>query len=285
MSLRALLAPALLAAHRVAQAFAPPPPGAVRIVLVHDIAPGQEAAFRRLVAHCRDRFGFVTPEEAEARLARGVADGRAPVLLTFDDGFASNARMAEEVLEPQGIRALFFVCPGLIDRPGAERRAAIAAHVFRGQITEARLPVHLDLMDWDVLAELKARGHVIGCHSMDHDRLAGLSPAQLEHQVAGAKARMAEMLGEAGAWFAYPFGDVDSIDTAALSLIGRHFRYCRSGVRGLACSGTPLMALPGESIDLNESPAWQDLAASGGLARFYGKDRADLLAKCPKESP
>lgn len=283
MSARSLLAPVLLVAHRLMGAFQSPSPGAVRIVLVHDIAPDREAEFRRLIAHCRHRFGFVTPQEAEARLAAGVADGRAPVLLTFDDGFASNARMAEEVLEPQGIRALFFVCPGLIDRPRAERRAAIAAHVFRGQMTGADLPAHLDLMEWDVLAGLKARGHAIGCHSMDHDRLAGLSPAQLEHQVAGAKARMAETLGEAGAWFAYPFGDVDSIDTAALRLIGRHFRYCRSGVRGMADAASPLLALPGESIDLNQGRAWQDLAVSGGLARFYGKARAALLAKCPKE--
>lgn len=284
MSARSLLAPVALAVHRLLDAVTPPPPGAVRIVLVHDVPPERESAFRRLVAHCRDRFGFVSPQEAEARLAGGVADGRAPVLLTFDDGFASNARMAEEILEPQGIRALFFVCPGLIDRSGAERRAAIAAHVFRGQVSEARLPAQLDLMGWDVLAGLKARGHAIGCHSMDHDRLAGLSPEALERQVAGAKARMAEMLGEAGEWFAYPFGDVDSIDSPALAMIGRHFRYCRSGVRGMADSACPPLALPGESIDLGEGRAWQDLAVSGGLARFYGKARAALLAKCPKVS-
>jgi peptidoglycan/xylan/chitin deacetylase (PgdA/CDA1 family) len=247
------------------------------MLVVHDVPPTRQGAFVRLLEHCRDRFGFVTPNEAVARLSgHCVADGRAPVLLTFDDGFSSNGIVARGVLDPLGVKALFFVCPGLIDGPPATRRAQIAAHVFRGRVTANDLPSGLDLMEWADLRDLETSGHTIGCHSLSHDCLAGLGIDALSHQVATAKQRLEAELGECSPWFAFPFGDITSIDKAALAAIGRHFPLCRSGVRGLAHADSPPLALPAESVDLTESWAWQQLTAAGVLAPLYRGARARL---------
>lgn len=275
MSLRTLAAPLALAAWRAAAPFRPVPAGAVRILILHDVPEGQFAALDELVDYLQRTCGLIGPAEAEARLAGRVpADGRAPALLSFDDGFVSNFRAAAEILEPRGVRALFFVCPGLIDLDPAARAAAIGANVFRGR----RGADGLDLMDWERLARLAAAGHEIGCHSASHIRMAGLEPAELEAEVAGAKARLAERMGRATPWFAFPFGDVDSIDAGALAAIGRHFPLCRSGVRGLAHAGGHPLALPAESVELGAPPALRRLAAEGGMAPLYRRRLRHLEA-------
>lgn len=277
VSVRSLIAPVLVPLNAALQKCRAFPAGAVRILVLHDVPPHARPMLLRLLGHIAAGPGFVTPDQARDRLQGKLpADGKAPVLLSFDDGFVSNLAIARDLLEPQGIRALFFVCPGLIDLPAAHRRAAIAAHVFRGAVTENALPDDLDVIGWTDLEALARCGHEIGCHGLSHDRLSGLDMAALEKQVVTAKTRMAETLGQTTDWFAFPFGDLDSIDPAALSMIGAHFRWCRSGVRGLAHAGTPPLALPAESVDLTARWPWPRLAAEGGLAFRYRKPLATL---------
>ncbi len=274
MSLRALLARPLLAAHRLAGLVRRPPLGAVRMVILHDVPPLQWEALGRLVKHASRRFGVIGPDEARARLAgEAKPDRRAPVLFTFDDGFRSNFEVAGAVLDPLGVKALFFVCPGLVDLPQAEQPAAVVTRVLLRP--EAEAPA---LMNWDDIRALERAGHGIGCHGMDHARLAGLEAATLEHQVGAAGRRLAEALGHRVAWYAFTFGDVGSIDAAALAAIGAHFPLCRSGVRGLAHAGGHPLALPAEAVDLDADWAWQCLALEGGLAPLYRRRLAALSA-------
>lgn len=266
MSGRDVMAPLALALWRAALPFRPAPAGAVRILILHDVPPARQQALADLVAHMQRDCGVIGPAEAVARLeGRIPADGRAPCLLTFDDGFASNFEVAKQVLEPMGVRALFFVCPGLMDLGAEARATAIGQRIFRNR----RPAGNLDLMGWDALGRLVAAGHEIGCHSARHAALAGLEPAELEDEVGGAGARMRGMLGCATPWFAFPFGDVGSIDAAALTAIGRYFPYCRSGVRGLAHAQSLRRALPAESVDLGGPAALRYLAAEGGMAPLY----------------
>jgi len=272
--MRHLAAPPLLALHRMLAMGRRPPKGAVRLVILHDVLEAQQDALARLAAHAKARFGLATPGWAQARLAgKGSADGAAPVLFGFDDGFASNFAAARAVLDPLGLKAVFFVCPGLVDLPPERRQAAVAEQVFRGRAQSAP-----DLMGWEDIKALAAAGHAIGCHGFDHTALAELPAAELERQVAGAADRLEQVLGRPTPWFAFPFGDIGSIDSAALAAVGACFPLCRSGIRGLAHAGTHPLALPAESVDLSASWAWQRLALEGGLAPLYNGDRARLDA-------
>ncbi len=266
MNLRALAAPLALAAWRAAGPLRPNPPGAVRILILHDVPQVQFSVLASLIAELQRNAGLVTPAEAGARLGGGMpTDGKAPVLLTFDDGFRSNFQLAYEVLAPLRAKALFFVCPGLVDMERPERITAIGANIFRGR----RGAGDLDLMDWEQIGRLAESGHEIGCHSARHVSLAGLAAPALEDEVGAAKARMEGVLGKASSWFAFPFGDVDSIDAPALAAIAGHFPFCRSGVRGLAHAASHPLALPAESIDLGVPVALRRLAAEGGMAPLY----------------
>lgn len=284
MTARDLLAGPWLAWRNARRALARPahPAGAFRILLLHDVPAAQHPRLARLLDRIAKRGGFIGPDEALARLAAppgaGARAGDPPWLVTFDDGFASNRVVAETMLAPRAIRAVFFVCPGLIDLPPGTQRDAVRQRVFAGNPAASVPPGDSPLMRWDDLAALAHGGHGIGGHSLHHARLSALGADELEREVAGTAARLADRLGAPADWFAYPFGDIAAIDAPALSVIGRHWRLCRSGVRGTNRAGTHRLALLADHVDLSATPDWQDLTVDGALDGRYGAPRGRLAA-------
>ena len=283
VSLRHRLAGPLLALHRLRAGWRVG--NGFRILLLHDVPPGEREALAGLVDHVRRHHGVLSPDEAAAwldgREPAAARRGRPPCLFTFDDGFASNAEVARDILAPAGVAALFFVCPGLIDLPRADQAAAVAAGVFDGRVAAADLDPRLRPMTWEQIEGLAAAGHGIGAHSLSHRRLTALSGEVLAREILDSGARIEARLGTPVPWFAYPFGDIDSIDAAALRVVAGRYRYCRSGVRGANGRTTHPLALRGDHVDLAAPPAWQVLTLEGGLDGRYrqGRQRLDKLAE------
>lgn len=271
-ALRRLIAgPAALAWHLV-RAVLPAPVGSVRILLFHDVPPAERDAFAALVQGLAHAGHLIGPDEAVARFDHRLP-GPPAWMISFDDGFASNAEVARDILDPLGVRALFFVCPGLMDLSGAAREAAIAANVFDGK----RGATGLELMNWDEVEALRAAGHAIGNHTLTHRRLTVLSADERAEQVGAAARAIAGRLGPTP-WFAYTFGDIGSIDGPALAEVARHHRYCRSGVRGVNRPGVHPLALRADQVDLAGSTSWRHLQVDGGLDAAYRRARARLDA-------
>jgi peptidoglycan/xylan/chitin deacetylase (PgdA/CDA1 family) len=278
MSARQLIAPAWLALWRGWRIIAPKPKGAFRILLFHDVPKHETPAFIRLVHDLHAANRLITPAEAEGMLA-GKSSGRhgaPPCLLSFDDGFASNFQLARTLLDPLGIKALFFVCPGLTKLSGTAQRRAIAANIFDGKRAPEDLDPELRLMTWDEIGALHQSGHTIGAHTTSHLRLTTLDGAGLAEQVGTGAEALARRLGRVPEWFAYTFGDVNSIDAAALAEIARHHRYCRSGVRGLNHAGTHPLALRADHVDLEASESWRRMGVEGALDPLYRTQRRQL---------
>lgn len=271
---RHLLAPLWLAGWRAARALAPAPAASFRILLFHDVPPAEREAFAGLVRDLHAAGRLIGPAEAEGRLA-GRDLGRAgppPCLLSFDDGFASNLEVARDILDPLGVKALFFVCPNLAELTGPAQEAAIAANVFDGK-RDAR---GLRILGWDGIEALKAAGHAIGSHTASHKRLTRLNQTERAEEIEGAARAFRVRLGEIPAWFAYTFGDVGSIDSPSLAAISHLHRFCRSGVRGRNDSETNPFALRADHVELSAPPAWRWLAVEGGLDPLYAKARKSL---------
>lgn len=273
MSVRDTLAPLLLAGWQLARPLLAPPQ-TFRILLLHDISVPKRDVFTRLVQDLAAAGRLIAPSDAEAILAgERVPHGPPPVLLSFDDGFTSNLEVAESILAPLGARALFFVCPGLIGLEPQARAAAAQTNILRGL-----KPAPEPLLDWGGIERLAALGHTIGSHTSRHLRLTSLSPDQRTEEIGEAARQLAARLGRVPDWFAYTFGDITAVDAAALAEIGRHHRYCRSGIRGPNSRMTPPLALRGDNIDLGTGEAWRRLAMEGGLDALYRQQRRKLDA-------
>lgn len=251
---RDLAAPLALIKHRLS---ARRTPGGGRMLLFHDVPRDDEAAFIDLI----DRLPIVDPAHPGG------------ISLSFDDGFLSNRRIALDILAPRGIRALFFICPGLMNLDGEAQAAAVSANV-----TPGRRAAPEPLMAWDDVKALAYAGHVIGAHTMRHRDLTALTSEEREREIVDSGRAIRDHLGGPVDWFAYPFGDIGAIDSESLSVIKRHYRYCRSGVRGENTPDTNCMGLYSEHVDLKASRAYRLLAAEGGLDGRYVDARRRLAA-------
>jgi peptidoglycan/xylan/chitin deacetylase (PgdA/CDA1 family) len=261
-------------AHRTFQKIGKANPASgFRVLLFHHVTPGQMGAFERLLRYLIDEHRILTPAEAEAMLSgepEHADNSRMPYLLTFDDGFLSQARIAKDILDPWGIKGIFFVCPGLIDTPREQDRETIAISIWDGAVTSNDLPDDIGLMSWSDVEALSALGHTIGSHGYTHRRLARLSENDLEQEVVGAGIRLAERLGVPPDWFAYPFGNLPSVDQRAIDTISGRYRFCCSGIRGLNSMRVHPLALFREQLGLEEPFKYQQLVVEGGLDFYYG---------------
>jgi peptidoglycan/xylan/chitin deacetylase (PgdA/CDA1 family) len=210
------------------------PPRAL-VVAMHETPVSLEANFREQIEFASKHF-TITNLEGFARLWDGSAKPQAsskPLLLfTFDDGKESNHTVAAPLLESFGGRGVFFVVPAFAERAGTED----ALRFYRSRINPDSKPGYEMWEDWKPMspaqiADLAARGHAIGNHTLTHERLVGLPPDQLEREIGESARQLASWIKKPVDAFAWTFG-WDSIDANAWHTIRRHHRFCFSPCAG-----------------------------------------------------
>jgi peptidoglycan/xylan/chitin deacetylase (PgdA/CDA1 family) len=103
-----------------------------------------------------------------------------PIILTFDDGHASNVSLALPALAGRGMRAAFFLTVGRIGQEGT--------------------------LGWDGVAALLDAGMTIGSHTLTHRMPSTLSAAELERELVESKRLLEERFGRAVDFVASPTG-------------------------------------------------------------------------------
>jgi peptidoglycan/xylan/chitin deacetylase (PgdA/CDA1 family) len=246
----------------------------LRALLCHDIPPERVADFRNLLEWLARRWVFVSPEEFET-----LVDGTSrlecdSLLLTFDDGFASNRVVAEAVLRPLGIKALFFIVGSFVT---LSRRADQIEFISNnlGLTGFGEVPAHMRNMSFADIQELLADGHSIGAHTQTHLRLSSSKDhARLADEIAGAADRLEHQLGGRIQHFAFPFGNLASFSPEALSVARRRFRFVHTGMRGNNSGGVPTWAIRRDAINPDNSRLLAGAFLEGAADRMYAGDIA-----------
>ena len=122
------------------------------------------------------------------------AVGRKDVLITFDDGNASDLELALPALRDRGLTATFFVIAGRLGVPRFLDEAGVRA--------------------------LATAGMAIGCHGMHHRRWRGLDQSDLHEELVEAKAILEQTAEQAVTQAACPFGSYDRRVLRALRRCG-----------------------------------------------------------------
>jgi peptidoglycan/xylan/chitin deacetylase (PgdA/CDA1 family) len=157
----------------------------------------------RLESHVRflQRAGyrFVTAEEL---IVEGGPHGKTAAL-TFDDGFRSWLTDVLPLLQRLGVRATFYVCPGLFGKqhwrvPGEAGR----------------------LLDEDETRALAAAGMELGSHSLTHADLRLVDGRERAAELAESKAAIERITGRPCRTLAYPYGLYDENVTQAAAEAG-----------------------------------------------------------------
>jgi peptidoglycan/xylan/chitin deacetylase (PgdA/CDA1 family) len=258
-----------------------------RLALARRLRPRAAVLVYHRVAETRDDpYGQAVRPETFARhlelLARehpilplaDLIEGRyedGTVAITFDDGYADNLTEALPIagklpvalfvaVEPvlEGGRFWWDEIAGLepAERgrlharlkamPGRERRASLT----RTDAADRGRPLTVD-----ELRDLAARpGIEIGAHTLSHPSLALLPAAEQERELAGARAKLEELLGRPVTLLAYPFGKPGDVSEETISLARRAgYRAAFTTVPGRLVPSSPRFALP--RLTVHEGPA------------------------------
>jgi peptidoglycan/xylan/chitin deacetylase (PgdA/CDA1 family) len=119
-----------------------------------------------------------------ADLRAGADEWTFPVVITFDDGRASDYEEAFPLLAQHGFTAEFFVNPATVGQ--------------RGFVT------------WEQAREMARWGMSIQSHGYEHVYLTREGEDGLVRQVAGSKVRIEEEIGVPVSFLAAPYGDVNA---------------------------------------------------------------------------
>lgn len=173
------------------------------VLAYHSVAPRMEArllpSMITLTGELAEHVGqlralgrrIVTAGELAGELAAGNG-GADTAVLTFDDGWADALTVAAPLLRELGVRATFFVCPGLFGNP--EPTMSFAGRVLTR----------------DEAALLHDAGMELGAHSMQHPDLTAADDAALAHELAASRKEIEAITGSACRVMAYPFGAQDA---------------------------------------------------------------------------
>jgi peptidoglycan/xylan/chitin deacetylase (PgdA/CDA1 family) len=138
----------------------------------------------------------VTLDQVEAYWTRGVPLGTAePIVITFDNGYASQYTNALPVL-----RGLGWV--------GVENLQLSGLPASAGGLSDLQI------------RGLIAAGWELDTQGVDHADLAALDPTQLSLEVATARQTLRTRYGVPVNWFSYPLGDYNPTVSAAVGAAG-----------------------------------------------------------------
>jgi len=199
--------------------------------------------FRRQIAALRRAgYQFVSADEV-VHFVRGFGGlPRRPVLLTFDDCYASVLEHALPVLDSHGIPAVAFAVTGRVGGVNDWSRSSAASQ--------------FPLLDADGLRRLARGGVEIGAHSRTHPQLPRVGPSELADEVGGSCEDLERMGLGPVRLFAYPYGEFNASVLAAVERAG-----CRVGFTvepGLARPGVEPCRIPRIEI-LREDVGWRFL--------------------------
>jgi peptidoglycan/xylan/chitin deacetylase (PgdA/CDA1 family) len=170
----------VLAYHEIA----PVPPSATPEQVPYFVAPD---VFReQMTMLAAAGYESVLASELCEALAGSVALPERPVVLTFDDGYASVAEHVASALASLGFRATLFLIAGCY---GPEQKT----HLSRSEIR--------------ALAESGI--FEFGSHSVAHQPLTALSGDELAANLRDSRRMIEDATGRPCTVFAYPFGDFD----------------------------------------------------------------------------
>jgi len=187
--------------------------GAINVLMYHSISDAQGPTnidvdtFRGQIESLEARgYELVTFSDLVAWHEGAAQLPARAAVITFDDGFADFAEHAAPLILARKWSATVFLPTGCLGRK----------ENWNGAAEPAR-----QLMTWEQVEDLAARGIDFGGHSVSHADLTKLSHADLEQEIRQSSKDIERHLGRIPVGFAPPYGRSNSAVRAA---IGRYFR-------------------------------------------------------------
>jgi len=216
----------------------------LRVLIFHDIPPNQELAFKKQLQELQKKWNIISPEKFERMISGNEPIQDNNLLITFDDGLTSNRIVAEKILNPMGLKAIFFVVTDFVDIKNVDDSDQFIVDNICPNLKKEEIPEHWHNMQWEDLSALVEQGHTIGSHTKKHTQLSSCNNKDdlIEELVISAN-HIESKLGKKVEHFSFPFGDIESFNNAAMEVAKSQFRFIHSGIRGNNVNNTSPLAI------------------------------------------
>jgi peptidoglycan/xylan/chitin deacetylase (PgdA/CDA1 family) len=251
--------------------------GSLRVLVYHDIAPSEIKKFRAQISWMKKNWTFINPEEFDLMMTGQIPINGDNLLLTFDDGFISNRIVAEKVLKPMGIHAIFFIVSGFVDQTNVQDCHSFISKGIRSDLKVSEMSKHWKNMDWDDLEFLLDQKHTIGSHTATHAKLSSIFETKaLEHEIIDSANLIEDKLGTKIDHFAFTFGNNESISHEAIDVARKKFKFIHTSIRGVNKKGISPFLIFRDTITPNDYNHLLGSFLLGGADSIYKKDRQGL---------
>jgi len=229
----------------------------IRVLLFHDVPEDSYSKFKKILSFLEKKWKFISADEFVDHFNGTKKLSGDNLLLSFDDGFYSNRLVAEAILEPMGIKALFFVATDFVSIQDLEGQTQFIEDNLYPKWRNHSLPKNYKSMTSLSIEDLKfliEKGHTIGCHTASHQDLSKINDLDKMNQEIIASADFLEKeLKLPIHHFSFGFGNVSFFSQLALNVARKRFPYIYTGMRGdNAISNNPL-AIRRDTISLDDS--------------------------------
>lgn len=151
----------------------------------HNVLTLSSSEFEAQMEYLRENgYTSITPEELSDYLETGKELPPKPVLITFDDGYMDNYRVAYPIMQKYHYTATIFLISDFIGN-------------YNRYLT------------WQQVREMQGQGFVFESHTLNHCLLTELSEEEIEFQLVKSRQALEWQLGKEVEYLAYPGGYYD----------------------------------------------------------------------------
>ncbi len=254
-------------------------PQSLRILMYHDVPCQVLAIFESHLKWLAERFEILTPND----FMTGSSRSNLPkILLTFDDGCPDNYELVAPLLESQGLRGLFFVCPGF---SGLSREASFKLmERSSALLNEKSRDSRWQRMSQQQIVDLNRRGHGIGNHTMTHVPLARIDQQEMVREISNGAATLERWLGHSSPFFAWTYY-WNEISPACLNVAQAHHQYCFSPCSGLNRWPASRHLFWRTAVDISKPLSHFKSQISGVVDYMYSAQRKKLSSMQRQTTP
>ena len=257
--------------------------GSLRVLLYHDVDVVERDRFRAQSVCYQKSWNFISPDSFTAIIEGGNRGNERRTLLTFDDGFESNYQVAQDILNPLGISAIFFVVPEFVNTVGVvEQDEFVRKYIYPGK-SKKGVPRISRSMTWEQIRQLSDQGHTIGSHTRTHARLSEIKTnEELISEIIDSGDEIERQIGVQVEHFAFTFGNLESFSPEALKVASQRYKYVYSGLRGGNDPGVSPFAIRREAIEPKDLQSF-GLGVLSGIADFQYRRATKILDEWVRE--
>tara|TARA_B100000242_G_scaffold126304_1_gene89056 strand:+ start:3863 stop:4681 length:819 start_codon:yes stop_codon:yes gene_type:complete len=197
---------------------------------LHNIPQKSYRWFSNILDYLMEDYEFINPKNIESIL--NIKNSKKKLLLTFDDGYSSCLDICEKILNPRKIKALFFLTSSFIGLKNNDAFNFCRNNFYPNSELSKGNFHNCDAISTDDICSILKYGHSIGCHTSTHKNLSLISSKEIKDEINYSKDYLESIINEKIDFFAFPFGNLHSINYDSHNIAKNKFKYCFSNIRG-----------------------------------------------------